>query len=94
MVEVIVSGLPLLGGAVLDAAWEDKWGVSSAGSEEAARTAARQDVISDAVGAFTSLVGTSPEDSRFVGNNNNNVDADFSKRVARTVGAPFSKRVA
>ena len=67
VVEVIIGGLPLLGGVVIDAAWGDKWGVNSAGTEEAARTAARQDVISAAVGASTSLVGTSPRDSRFTG---------------------------
>ena len=33
------------------AAWADKWGLTSAGTEEAARTAGRQDLVASAFGA-------------------------------------------
>lgn len=45
VVEVVRRGLPTLKGATIDAAWASKWGLSSAGTEEAARTATRQDVV-------------------------------------------------
>jgi len=43
--------LPQLDGATVDAAWQNKWGVPSAGTEEAARTASRQDLVASAFGA-------------------------------------------
>lgn len=52
MVELIRSGLPRLSDTVVDAAWQAKWGVTSAGTEEAARIAARQNVVGAAVEAI------------------------------------------
>ena len=40
-----------LGGATLDVAWQDRWGTTSAGTDETARAAARQDVMADAAAA-------------------------------------------
>ena len=51
VVEVVRQGLPQLGNATVDAAWQDKWGMSSAGTEEASRCASRQDLVGAAVGA-------------------------------------------
>ena len=45
------EGLPSLGGATLDVAWQDRWGTTSAGTDETARAAARQDVMADAAAA-------------------------------------------
>jgi hypothetical protein len=52
VVEVVRGGLPGLAGATIDAAWSPKWGMSSAGCEEAALSAARQPLIADAVRAL------------------------------------------
>lgn len=49
--EIVCGNLSRLNGAIVDAAWQPKWGMSSAGTEEAARTAARQDLVSAAVKA-------------------------------------------
>ena len=57
VVETLCSGLPRLGGATVDAAWAHKWSLSSAGTEEAARTAARQDLITDCVDAIREAPG-------------------------------------
>ena len=48
VVEVISRGLTQLSNVTVDAAWEAKWGMSSAGTEEAARRASRQDVVAAA----------------------------------------------
>ena len=45
------EGLSSLGGATLDVAWQDRWGTTSAGTDETARAAARQDVMADAAAA-------------------------------------------
>ena len=52
MCHVVGEGLPSLGGATLDVAWEDRWGTASAGTDETARAAARQDVMADAASAI------------------------------------------
>lgn len=49
VVEVVCEGLPSLADATIDAAWGDKWGMSSAGCEEAARAASRQPLLEGAV---------------------------------------------
>ena len=46
--QVISRGLTQLSNVTVDAAWEAKWGMSSAGTEEAARRASRQDVVAAA----------------------------------------------
>ena len=51
VVEVVRQGLPRLGNATVDVAWQDKWGMSSVGTEEASRCASRQDLVGAAVGA-------------------------------------------
>ena len=51
VVEIVRRGWPRLDGATVDAAWADKWGLTSAGTEEAARTAGRQDLVASAFGA-------------------------------------------
>ena len=45
VVEVVRQGLPRLGNATVDVAWQDKWGMSSVGTEEASRCASRQDLV-------------------------------------------------
>ena len=50
MCHVAGEGLPSLGGATLDVAWQDRWGTTSAGTETA-RAAARQDEMADAAAA-------------------------------------------
>jgi len=51
VVDVVRRGLLQLGNATVDVAWQDKWGMSSAGTEEASRCAGRQDLVGAAVGA-------------------------------------------
>ena len=51
VVEVVRDGLPRLADSTVDVAWENKWGMSSAGSEETALRAARQQLVADAAGA-------------------------------------------
>ena len=50
------EGLPSLGGATLDVAWQDRWGTTSAGTDETARAAARQDVMADAAAGVFGMV--------------------------------------
>ena len=52
VVELVRRGLPQLGNATVDVAWQDKWGTSSAGTEEASRCAGRQDLVGEAVVAL------------------------------------------
>jgi len=61
VVDVVSSGPAAnLSGAVVDVAWGSKWGMASAGTEEAARTAARQDVVAGVVGVESfSVIGAS-----------------------------------
>ena len=47
-VEVTCDGLPRLTNTAIDAAWAAKWGMNSAGTDEAARSAARQDLVAAA----------------------------------------------
>ena len=49
--EIVCAGLPSLADATVDAAWDVKWGMSSAGREETARTAARQKLVAEAAAA-------------------------------------------
>jgi hypothetical protein len=53
VVEILCTGLPKLAGATVDVAWDPKWGITSAGTEEAARGSARQDLVTAATAAVT-----------------------------------------
>ncbi|EOD20454.1 hypothetical protein EMIHUDRAFT_208306 [Emiliania huxleyi CCMP1516] len=55
VVEVVRDGLPELADATVDVAWDDKWGMSSAGREEPARTASRQALVPAAARASVSM---------------------------------------
>ena len=52
--DIVTRGLGPLAGATIDVAWQQRYGVTSAGTEETSRKGAVQDLVKDASGGYAS----------------------------------------